>query len=277
MAVSQPAVSRLISDLEYSLKFKLFERKKGRLVPTPEAVRFYQGVERFYIGLDELDHVAEQIRTQKPADLKICAMPALSTFVFPHAVRQFRSEYPNVALRLESCSSSEIVSRLQTHLTQLGLTLAFPEVPGIVQEQLLEAPHVCAVHESHRLARKEVLRPEDFEGEEVIDIMPSGLVNWNLTRNTLDKAGVKYSRHIGIQNSHTGYSLIAANLAIGLIEPFAAAAWLKNGVVVRPFEPKVMFRYVIAYSENQAEPAAMQAFVKYVREACGKISDLIGE
>ncbi len=273
MAITQPAVSRLITDLEFGLKFKLFDRKRGRLIPTPEAIRFYQSVERFHMGLDELNHVAEQIRTQKPADLKISAMPALSTYVFPHAVKCFREEYPSVALHLESSSSSEIVSSLQTHLAHLGLTLAFPEVPGIVQEVLLEVPHVCAVHKSHSLAKKDVIRPQDFEGEEVLNILPSGLVNWNLTRKTLDKAGVKYHRHIGIQNSHTGYSLIAANLAVGLIEPFAAPAWFNNGVVIRPFEPEVMFRYVIAYAENQSEPAAMQAFVGYVREACNNITD----
>lgn len=62
MAISQPAVSRLIADLEYGLKFKLFDRHKGRLVPTAKALRFYHGVEQFYMGLEQLDLVAEEIR-----------------------------------------------------------------------------------------------------------------------------------------------------------------------------------------------------------------------
>ncbi len=273
MAITQPAVSRLIADLEAGLEFKLFDRFKGRLLPTAAAIRFYQGVEQFYTGLDHLDRVAEQIRTQKPADLKVCATPALSTFIFPDAVRRFKADHPAVALLIEGFSSSEIVTRLQTHLTHLAVTLAFPEIPGIIQEPLMEASHVCAVHESHPLAKKDVVTPEDFVGEEVLSILPSGLVNWNRVAKTLAKAGVDYESGIGIQNSHTGYSLVAANLAIALIEPFAAPTWAKNGVIVRPFEPKVSFRYVVAYASSRRQTEPIKDFAAIVREFCRKNND----
>jgi len=47
----------------------------------------------------------------------------------------------------------------------------------------------------------------------------------------LKEAGIQYGQNVGVQNSHTGYSLVAANLAIALIEPFAAPTWLKHGLV----------------------------------------------
>ena len=266
LAITQPAVSRLISDLEAEVGFRLFERIKGRLLPTPEALRFYQGVEQFFLGIEGLDRVAEQIRTQRLADLKVCATPALSTYIFPQAVQRFKARYPSVFLSIESLSSSEIVSRLQTHMTHLGITLAFPEVSGVAQELLLEAPHVCALHKSHPLARREAVTAADFAGEDVLAILPSGLVNWNSVEQVLKTSGVKYHKGIGVQNSHTGYSLVAANLAIALIEPFAAKTWLKNDVVVRPFRPKVTFRYVIAYPLMLQRTEPVMAFSKTVRE-----------
>lgn len=266
MAVSQPAVSRLIGDLEASLGFSLFDRVRGRLLPTEAAGRFFQGVEKFHVGLDQLDRIAEQIRTDKPADLKVCATPALSTHFFPPAVRQFQGLYPAVDLVIDSFSSSEIVNRLRSHLTHLAVTLAFPETPGIVQEPLISASHVCAVHESHPLAQKEVITPEDFIGERVLRILPSGLTNWNLVAKALTDAGVDYAQGIGIQTSHTGYSLIAENLAIGLIEPFAASAWRNNGVVVRPFQPAVTFDYVTAYSVVQQRTEPLRAFAEIIRD-----------
>ena len=270
MSITQPAVSRLIADLEAGLAFRLFDRFRGRLLPTAEAMRFYQGVEQFYSGLDRLERLADQIRTQQPADLKVCATPALSTFVFPEAVRRFQADHPAVNLLIEGFSSSEIVTRLQTHLTHLAITLAFPEVSGIVQEPLMEASHVCAVHESHPLASKPVVKAEDFVGEKVLRILPSGLVNWNRVAGTLSKVGVDYEDGIGIQNSHTGYSLVAANLAIALIEPFAAPVWRSNGVVVRPFEPKVTFRYVIAHAQSRQRSEPMETFADIVRSICRK-------
>lgn len=265
LAITQPAVSRLIADLEHEVGFPLFERHKGRLLPTPEALRFYQGVEQFFLGIEGLERVAEQIRTQRLSDLKICATPALSTYIFPEAVRRFKARYPSVFLSIESFSSSEIVSRLQTHMTHLGVTLAFPEVSGVAQELLLEAPHVCAMHRSHPLAAKDVVTADDFAGEEVLAILPSGLVNWNSVEQVLKASGVDYHKGIGVQSSHTGYSLVAANLAIALIEPFAAKTWLNNGVVVRPFRPKVTFRYVIAYPLMLQRTEPIMAFSRVLR------------
>src|SRR5690606_28821782 len=49
--VSQPAVSRVLALTEARLGYPLFERAKGRLLPTPEARRLYQEVEHVYGGI----------------------------------------------------------------------------------------------------------------------------------------------------------------------------------------------------------------------------------
>lgn len=277
LSITQPAVSRLIADLEASLGFLLFERHRGRLLPTSNALRFYQGVETYFQGIDRLDRIAKQIRTQSQADLRVCGTSALSTCLLPQTVQQFRGLYPDVHLSIESLSSSEILSRLQMHMTDLALTLAFPEVAGIAQELLLEARHVCAVHATHPLAAKAVVRPEDFAGEEVISILPSGSINWNQVGQVLKDAGVTYRRSLSVQNSHTGYSLVAANLAIALIEPFAARTWINQDVVVRPFLPAVRFRYVLAYPKSQRLTEEVKSFMQIVRLAADEQPLLSGE
>ena len=75
MYLTQPAISRLIGDLEIHLDFKLFDRNKGRLVPTPEALKFFSGVERFFIGIDCLENAAQQIRQQGGGVLRVSATP----------------------------------------------------------------------------------------------------------------------------------------------------------------------------------------------------------
>ena len=54
MRVSQPAVSRAISELERNVGFPLFNRVRGRLVATPEAHLLYQEVTRAFVGLERL-------------------------------------------------------------------------------------------------------------------------------------------------------------------------------------------------------------------------------
>lgn len=270
MSVTQPAVSRLIADLEYHLGFKLFVRAKGRLHPTPEALRFYSGVERFFIGLEELDSAARQIREERPSDLKICATPALSTGMLPMAVKKFRESHPSVAFQIETASFAQIALKLQTHQATLGISHNFPDLPGLHQEQLVKAAHVCAMHETHPLAQHDVIRPEHLQNENVLRILPEQQVNWDDTHNVLDHAGVQYRSDIGIQSSHTGYSMIAMNLAVGVIEPFGAGPWRANGVVTRPFEPSIEYSYVIATPEGLPSTEHLEAFVQILRHVAAE-------
>jgi len=265
MFISQPAVSRLISDLEHNLRFKLFDRYKGRLIPTAEAVRFYQGVDQFYMGFEQLERIAEQIRTLQPTDLKICATPAMASNIFPKAVKLFQVEHPNVDIQLECFSSTEIVERIQTHITHLAITTAFPDIPGIIQEPLISANHVCAMHKNHPLAAKQVIAAKDLKGEKVLNILPSGIVNWTEIRNVLENAGVNFQGGIGVQNSHTGYSLVAANLAVALIEPFGASVWENNDVITRPFSPAISFDYIISYSNTRQQTVQEAAFINILK------------
>lgn len=269
MSVTQPAVSRLITDLEIYLDFKLFERSKGRLQPTAEALRFYDGVERFFIGIDELDRAAQQIRERRPTDLKICVTPALSTGILPLAIKKFRDDHPSVAFQIETASFTQIALRLQTHQSNLGLTHAFPNLPGLTQEVLIQAAHVCAMHESHPLAAEDIITPKDLAGENVLTILPEQTMDWGDTRRVLEASGVPFTSDIGIQSSHTGYAMIAQRLAIGLIEPFAATSWRANGVVTRPFEPTVAYNYVLAAPEDQRKSRALEAFKDVLREVAG--------
>ncbi len=261
LSVSQPAISRLISDLEIDLAFKLFDRIRGRLEPTDEARRFMRSVEKVYVSLGELDKAARQIRASEPDDLTICATPSISTYVMPRAIKAFRETHPNVGLRIENVTSSEIARSLKSMRADIGVSHSFPEVSGVIQETLVEAAHVCAMPEDHALARKEVIRPSDLEGENVIRILPVGIVNWEQTKQTLVNAGIQFESNLGIQNSHTGYSLIAAGLAIALIEPFAAKIWRPHGVVVREFQPHIRYRYVAAYGENGRDLASLKTLL----------------
>lgn len=266
MGITQPAVSRLIADLEAGLEFLLFDRHKGRLLPTGDAMRLYRGVDMFYSGLDQLERLAEQIRTEQPGDIRVSATPALSTFVFPEAITLFKELYPAVQIMATSSSSAEITNQLNTNLTDIAITHSFPDVTGIVQETLIEAPHVCAIHHSNPLTSKEVITPEDLIGAEVLTILPSGFANWNSVAQVLEEANIDYKKGVGVQNSHTGYSLVAANLATALIEPFASRTWVNNGVVIRPFLPPVAFEYVLAYPLTLQQSEPLKTFAKVIRQ-----------
>ena len=56
LGISQPAVSQAIRKLETSSELRLFERVRGRLVPTQEAGALMEEVDRCFAGFELIEH-----------------------------------------------------------------------------------------------------------------------------------------------------------------------------------------------------------------------------
>ena len=76
LGISQPAVSRLISDLESEIGFKLFARSGRNLKATPEALLLVEEVRRALSGLEQIKLTASAIKRFKPAQLRLISTPA---------------------------------------------------------------------------------------------------------------------------------------------------------------------------------------------------------
>ena len=88
MHLSQPAVSKLIADLEHAIGFKLFVRTRGSaLTVTPEAEFFFHEVERSFMGIDALKRIASDIRNLSAGNLHIVSLPALAYSFMPRVIR----------------------------------------------------------------------------------------------------------------------------------------------------------------------------------------------
>ncbi len=80
MGITQPAISRLIRDLEAEIAIRLFDRTGGRITPTPDAVALFREVERSFHGLDRISRAAAELRGRREGALRIAASVAPSFF-----------------------------------------------------------------------------------------------------------------------------------------------------------------------------------------------------
>jgi DNA-binding transcriptional LysR family regulator len=105
---TQPALSRLIGDLEAELGLALFARQKRRLVPTAEGRMFHREAEKALAAVDQIVDIARDIRTLKGSHLRIVA-PMLTAFsVLPAAVAAFRASHPRTRVSLEVTNIRDI-------------------------------------------------------------------------------------------------------------------------------------------------------------------------
>ena len=263
LAISQPAVSRHIADLEAHLGFKLFKRHRGRLEPTASAIELARIVEQNFMGLERIEGAARSLRDRGSQPVRVACLPALSTSLLPLAAKRLAARNQSFSLFVDSGTVAEIIERLQNLSADLALTLDFPPILGIEAEPLLTVEHVCALPEGHRLAGKERITPVDFRGEAVVGWSAAGPLAFDeeaaLFAEHVDPRKITVTTH----TSHTRYAMVAAGLGITIAEPFAAAPWVGKGVVLRRFAPSLALSYSLCYATGRIRSEA----VDIVRQA----------
>ncbi|BBU97341.1 LysR family transcriptional regulator [Providencia rettgeri] len=167
---SQPTISRELARLEYLLQFKLFDRVKGRLQPTAQGLRFLEEVERSYYGLERIKNSAETIRRFEHAQISITCLPAFAQSLLPQVCQSFMENYPDVSITVIPQESPVLEEWLSAQRYDFGLTEHLQMPPGTEQQTLGSLNEVCVLPASHPLTQKEVLTPNDFQGQRFISL-----------------------------------------------------------------------------------------------------------
>lgn len=262
--VSQPAVSRLIGDLERSLKFTLFERTKGRTVsPTPEATSFYEEVQRSYVGMDALAKIGDDIRNFRSGQLRVACLPALAMGFLPGVISSFGNDHPGVSIQLQARSSSTVHQWIAAQQFDLGIARP-AKFPGVEVLPFLRIPGVCILPPGHRLASRRVLVPKDLAGERFISLALEDLTRSRIDQ-MFDEVGDTRKIVVETQYAATICGLVLKNVGCSIVNAVTAIDFHERGLVVRRFEPEIFFEYVLVLPAHRQRSRITHSFLESLR------------
>jgi DNA-binding transcriptional LysR family regulator len=118
---------------------------------------------------------------------------------------------------------------------------------------------------SHPLASKDIITPKDLVGVPLLKPLPTGPLTWEEEEEIFQQAGVEPRYVTAYHTSHTGYAMIAQDLCVGLMEPFAAQHW-HNEIILRPFRPRVKLTYALAYPSPKIQSKPIHDFCEIIRK-----------
>jgi DNA-binding transcriptional LysR family regulator len=111
--ISQPALSQILLHAEDELGFALFDRDKGRLRPTPEALELFPEAERLFAGLEGLRRKTADLRLGRAGLVRIGASAPPAMSLLPRALAAFRAQNPDVVLRSHVAPIGSLVAMLR--------------------------------------------------------------------------------------------------------------------------------------------------------------------
>lgn len=270
MSVTQPAVTRLIADLEEDVGFKLFVREKARLFPTADAELLYREVERSFVGVERIAHAARQIRSLNKGALTVCCAPALAAGLLPAWIAEFMALHDGVTVIFTVHGTKTVSEMVANEQCDVGFVTYTTWQPGVKLERLFTAPMRCLLPIGHRLADQACITAQDLAGEPFISY-PQELD----TRRIIDELFASYQveRRLNIecQQSTVIASLVSFGAGVSIIDP-AVADTLGDKVLVRPFMPEIDFEYGIVTSERLVASRLTKAFLGFVKEKVSAMS-----
>lgn len=260
LKISQPAASKLLVNLELDTGLKLFDRYKGRLTPTTQALRLHEEVSRIFMGVSQVESAIEMIRREDQGRLVIGVIPALSGAFIQRTTMSFLKHNPNVYCLVKSPSSRWIAEYVLTRKLDIGLVTARIDNPFIVTEPLLEHPLLCIMPVGHPLARHKVIRPEHLNDAPFVSFSPETYTGQKVA-SMFERYRVNANVVLTADSNPTVSQFVASGLGVSLVHPLFVAGMEKQ-IATRPFEPMIPLDFLLCYAQDARNARLIADFAR---------------
>lgn len=243
LSITQSAVSKIIHEMEAELGFVLFARRKGGLQPSSEATALFAEVERSFIGLERIMRAAQRIHARHGGQLRIAAMPALTTMFLPQVTARFIARGRELEVSIDTFNSSEVADLVASGNADIGFAMTPIDNARVQSGKVMQADCVCILPPGHRLARNTIVELKDFEDEPFIS-----LARDTTTRITIDSAfraaNIRRDLKLEARWSLSVAALVSQGAGLAIIEPFSARLFEAQGGIVKRLRERIEFSFV---------------------------------
>lgn len=237
---SQPALTRLIQELEETLGFSVLHRSGPRVTPTEQGLRFHQEVEPVITWLRHLRERAAAIAEDKPRSLEISAIASFAAGMLPAALARLGQGALPEQVHIRAALAEQVVQSVATHVAEIGVTSLPVDHPALEIHWIGEAPCVAAVRADDPLAAAQTIPLAAVEGRRLITM--ANPFRWRRRVDmALEQAGVRPASILDANTSNTALMAARAGLGIAILEPVVAYGMPLDGVAIRKLDVPISF------------------------------------
>ena len=262
--LTQPGVSRLLALLESQIGFQLFQRTRGQLIPTQEAMILYKEVD---IALQSMDRVFQLARNLHDADfgeLKIVSPPSFAEFFLSQVIAEFILEHPSVRISLDSQSVETAKDMVALRAVDCGFIKLPAEHPGLSCIPLIRAGTVCALPAGHRLARQKIISVKNLAGEPLV-LLAKGKPSRTLIEDAFRSAGVPMKIRIETHTVGSACALANKGTGIAIVNEMLGIRYAGRGLALRRFSPDIYHEYAFMTPTDAVMTRVTQKFFEHCK------------
>ncbi|EJB07041.1 transcriptional regulator [Rhizobium leguminosarum bv. trifolii WSM597] len=258
---SQPAVSRSIQQLEAALGLKLFDRDKGRLLPTSQAFSLFEEVKKTFLGLEHIARVASNLKSYQSGSISIVCSPAFSNGFISEVATRFIETHKNVSLTVETHLAPTIAELMSAQRFDLGLA-AYSLFPAATDTEVFAEPdEVCILPPNHPMTKSRVITPQCLAGSRFIFLGGSDPYRFRLDK-VFETAGVERDLVIETRNTATVCAMVLRGAGVAIVNRFTAVDYLDAGLTMRRFSASLPFTSTLLRAKLRPTSPLVDLFIR---------------
>lgn len=262
---SQPALTRLIQDLEISLGFGLLHRSGPRVTPTEQGLRFHQEVEPVMAWLRQLRERADAIALDRPRSLSVASIASFSVGMLPMALQRLGESGLPEQIHIRTALAEHVVQAVATQVSEIGITSLPVDHPALDIHWIGEAPCVAAVAADDPLASVERIPLAALAGRRLITM--ANPFRWRRRVDlALQAQGVVPASVLDTNTSNTAIMSARAGLGIAIVEPVIAYGMPVDGVAIRPIDVPISFFWAVVTPYGRPLTALVSGLIESLDE-----------
>lgn len=266
--LTQPAVSRLVGDLEAELDVRLFDRNTREVVPT-EAGRYLQSaMERV---LEELEGVLSHVHSEnerRHGKVRVAAVPTLSAGLMPQCIAACALSYPELTVQLRDQVQTMVLDSVRGGEVDFGLAIEPADSEAFHSETILHDPFVLVCRRDHPLARLATVSWKKLQGMPLVLLdHTSGsrrLIDDQLVIHRVEADVVQQTGH-----THTAFRMVEAGLGISITPSLSLP--LSDQLVVRPLTPTVRRAITLIRRRHRSLSPVAELVWAQIRETAAQL------
>ncbi|PFH20490.1 MULTISPECIES: LysR family transcriptional regulator [Burkholderia] len=270
--VSQPAVSKLVSHTETTLGLRLFERTKGRLIPTAEAQALFREVEQVYQSALRVDEFARALALGPASLLRVSCSPSLATTIIAPAIVELKRKLPGLRVDWHTTLMAEMPLEVLSKTVDVAVTSMPIEHEHLDVVPFMRGRMVCALPADHPLAARPRIALADLEAEPMIlfrrDI-PFGTV----IARACQQADVELTSVVEVTRADQALALVRGGLGLAIVDEFAAQG---ADCVVRPLVENLEMIATFVYSKFSPPTRNATLLMQAIYRRAGQLERQIG-
>ncbi|MEO9338432.1 LysR family transcriptional regulator [Mesorhizobium sp. SB112] len=263
--VAAPGISRLMKYSEDSLGVRLFDRRAGRYVPTPQARNIFDLLDTVHRKIEDLQSAVGDLGRGKSQELCIASVPSIANVMMPRAISKLRKKRPDLGLDINILKIEEAIDYLLLGRGEIVAISSRFDHPLIDFELLATGRLLCIVPEGTPLSGRSKITPAEMAEHPLIGINPKDPYGAIMAAMFTD-AGIEYRMNVKARFGTTVCSLVAAGLGIAIIDEFTVAYGAVPGLKCIEIDAPSDFHTYAAYRNDVPLSAYAEQFLEILQK-----------